>query len=507
MKVLLVYPEYPITFWSFRYALSFISKKASFPPLGLLTIAALLPEEWELRLIDMNVRRLSDREILWADYVFVSAMIVQAESVKKVLDRCKSLGRKVVAGGPLFTTGYEEYAGMADHFVLNEAEKTLPLFLSDLKKGSAKKVYTSAGWADMTTSPVPMRELVRTRDYGAMNIQYSRGCPFDCEFCNITSLFGRVPRTKNKEQLIAELDNIHALDWKGCVFIVDDNFIGNKVKLKNEILPAMIQWMTRNDYPFTFTTEASLNLADDDELMRLMVEAGFDTVFVGIESPNEDSLDECGKRANQGRDMIASIRKMQQFGLEVQGGFIVGFDNDPPEIFDRMISFIQDSSVVTAMVGMLNALPSTKLHSRLTKEGRLLEHTSGNNTDFSINFMPSMEYGSLIKGYQRVMQNIYAPKQYYLRARTFLQNYRPGSNRIFHIRFNYIMALPKSILRIGILGKERFQYWKLFFWSLFRRPKLFPHAITLSIYGFHFRKMVQELVKRELTRNNCDSSV
>ncbi len=505
MKVLLVYPEYPVTFWSFRYALSFISKKASFPPLGLLTIAALLPKEWELRLVDMNVRKLNDKDILWADYVFVSAMIVQAQSVRKVLDRCRALGRKIVAGGPLFTTGYEEFSDTADHFVLNEAEKTLPMFLSDLEQGSPKKIYSSSQWADMTTSPVPRRELVRTRDYGAMNIQYSRGCPFDCEFCNITSLFGRLPRTKSKEQLISELDNIHALGWKGCVFIVDDNFIGNKVKLKNEILPAMIEWMSRNGYPFTFTTEASLNLADDDELMGLMVEAGFDQVFVGIESPNADSLDECGKRANQGRDMIASIRKMQQYGLEVQGGFIVGFDNDPPEIFDRMISFIQDSSVVTAMVGMLNALPSTKLHNRLMKEGRLLEQTSGNNTDFSINFMPSMEYNSLIRGYKRVMQNIYSPKQYYMRARTFLQNYRPGSNRIFHIRFNYMMALPKSILRIGILGKERFQYWKLFFWSLFRRPKLFPHAITLSIYGFHFRKMVQELVKRDLTKNSCDS--
>ncbi len=507
MKVLLVYPEYPVTFWSFRYALSFISKKASYPPLGLLTIAALLPGECELRLVDMNVRKLGDKEILWADYVFVSAMIVQAESVRKLLGRCKSLDRKVVAGGPLFTTGYEEYAGMVDHFVLNEAEQTLPVFLRDLEKGLPKKVYTSAGWADMTTSPVPRRDLVRTRDYGAMNIQYSRGCPFDCEFCNITSLFGRVPRTKNKEQLIAELDNIRALGWKGCVFIVDDNFIGNKVKLKREILPAMIEWMTRNNYPFTFTTEASLNLADDDELMGLMVEAGFDTVFVGIESPNADSLDECGKRANQGRDMIASILKMQQFGLEVQGGFIVGFDNDPPEIFDRMISFIQDSSVVTAMVGMLNALPSTRLHNRLTKEGRLLEQTSGNNTDFSINFLPSMEYNNLIGGYRRVMLNIYSPRQYYLRARTFLQNYRPGSNRIFHIRFNYIMALPKSILRIGILGKERFQYWKLFFWSLFRRPKLFPHAITLSIYGYHFRKMVQELAKRDLRADGSGSSV
>ena len=459
--------------------------------MGLLTVAAMLPEEWELRLADMNVRKLRDKDILWADYVFVSAMIVQAGSVRKVLERCKSLGRKTVAGGPLFTTGHEEYTGVVDHFVLNEAEETLPAFLSDLKKGTPARMYTSAEWADLDTSPVPRRDLIKSRDYGAMNIQYSRGCPFDCEFCNITSLFGRVPRTKTKEQLIAELDSIHALGWKGCVFIVDDNFIGNKVKLKREILPAMIEWMVRNNYPFAFTTEASINLADDDELMGLMVQAGFDTVFVGIESPNEDSLDECGKRANKGRDMIASIRKMQQFGLEVQGGFIVGFDNDPPDIFDRMISFIQDSSVVTAMVGMLNALPSTKLYNRLAKEGRLLKRASGNNTDFSINFIPSMDYDRLLVGYKRVMQNIYSPQQYYKRVRTFLQNYRPGDKMKFHVRYNYVLALPKSIIRIGIFGKERVQYWKLFFWSLFRRPKLFPLAITFSIYGFHFRKMVK----------------
>lgn len=496
MKALLVYPEYPLTFWSFKYALSFISRKASFPPLGLMTVAAMMPDDWEVRLVDMNIGKLRDKDILWADYVFISAMIVQSESVKAVLGRCKSLGRKVVAGGPLFTTGHEEFADSVDHFILNEAEETLPAFLKDLKAGTPEKMYASAKWTDLKASPVPRRNIIKTKDYGAMNVQYSRGCPFDCEFCNITSLFGRVPRTKSKEQMIAELDSIHALKWKGCVFIVDDNFIGNKAKLKREILPAMIQWMSRNKHPFTFTTEASINLADDEELMSLMAQAGFDTVFVGIESPNEDSLDECGKRANKGRDMIASIRKMQRFGLEVQGGFIVGFDNDPPEIFDRMTAFIQDSSVVTAMVGMLNALPSTKLYARLKKEGRLLERTSGNNTDFSINFIPSMDYDRLTAGYKKIMQNIYAPKHYYKRVRTFLKNYRPGQKKLFHIRCNYMMALPKSIVRLGILGKERLQYWRLFFWTLFNRPRLLPYAVTLAIYGFHFRKMTEGMGKR-----------
>jgi radical SAM superfamily enzyme YgiQ (UPF0313 family) len=290
------------------------------------------------------------------------------------------------------------------------------------------------------------------------------------------------------------------------VFIVDDNFIGNKAKLKREILPAIIEWMEEHRYPFTFNTEASMNLADDEELMELMVRAGFDTVFVGIESPNEESLSECDKNANRGRNMIASIRKMQRSGLEVQGGFIVGFDNDPPEIFERMISFIQDSSVVTAMVGMLIALPDTKLYRRLMKEGRLLKETTGNNTDFSMNFMPSMDYHSLVSGYLRIMQNVYSPRQYYERVIRFLRNYRPGRNRVFHLRYNYIMALPKSVLRIGILGRERFHYWKLFFWTLLRRPRMFPYAITLSIYGFHFRKMVKAMVKSETLKPEPDNA-
>jgi radical SAM superfamily enzyme YgiQ (UPF0313 family) len=493
MKVLLIYPEYPPTFWSFKYALSFISKKASFPPLGLLTIASMLPKEWDVRLLDMNVRKLKDKDILWADYVYISAMIVQVESVETVLRRCKSHGRKVVAGGPLFTTEYENYIDMVNHLVLNEAEETLAAFLQDLEDGTPRKIYKSSRWADISTTPVPRRELLNTGDYGAMNMQYSRGCPFDCEFCNITSLFGRIPRTKSKEQIIAELDSIHALKWRGSVFVVDDNFIGNKAKLKREILPAMIGWMEKHKYPFTFNTEASINLADDEELMKLMVNAGFDTVFVGIESPNEESLTECNKQANKGRDMIASIKKMQQFGLEVQGGFIVGFDNDTPDIFDNMISFIQESSVVTSMVGMLNALPSTRLYRRLKSEGRIIKFASGNNTDTSINFIPRMDYDNLIEGYRNIMKSIYSPKYYYRRVRTFLTNYRPGSKKMFHIRFNYLMALPKSIIRLGILGKERFEYWKLFFWTLFKRPDLFPHAITLSIYGYHFRKMVKGL--------------
>jgi radical SAM superfamily enzyme YgiQ (UPF0313 family) len=495
MKILLVYPKYPDTFWSFKYALKFISKKAAFPPLGLLTVAALLPPEWELRLVDLNIAPLKDKDVQWADYVFLSAMSVQRESAKFVIGRCQDLGKKVVAGGPLFTASHDEFEGV-DHFVLNEAEITLPPFLSDLRNGRATKYYTSKEWADVTTTPVPLWELANLKHYSSMNIQYSRGCPYDCEFCDITVLYGRVPRTKSKEQILAELDSLLANRWKGDVFLVDDNFIGNKSKLKREILPALIRWMNGKNHPFALSTEVSINLADDEELMRMMVQAGFDAVFVGIESPNEESLIECKKIPNKNRDLLASVKRIQQFGLRVNGGFIVGFDSDPATIFQQLVDFIQESGIVTAMVGLLNAPRGTRLYQRLTDEGRILKSFSGNNTDSATNFDPRMGIEVLLTGYRNILKSIYSPKQYYARVKQFLKDYQPTQARVFRFRMNYVNALLKSMVVLGVIGKERFQYWKLFFWSLFRRPRLFRLAITFSIYGFHFRKLFeQEILK------------
>lgn len=491
MKILLVYPAYPETYWSFHYALKFISKKASLPPLGLLTVAALLPEHWEKRLVDMNVTHLKDEDIKWADYVFISAMAVQKESARNVINRCKKLGVKTVAGGPLFTTGCREFEDV-DHLILNEGEITLPAFLEDLEKGQARRVYTTGKWADIQKTPVPLWNLINIKNYATMNIQYSRGCPFNCDFCNVTTLFGHKPRTKTAEQILAELNALYSIGWRGGVFFVDDNFIGNKRKLKEEILPAIISWMEARKYPFAFSTEASINLADDDELMQMMVKAGFDSVFVGIETPNEESLVECNKLQNKNRDLIACVKKIQKAGLQVQGGFIVGFDSDSPSIFDRLVSFIQESGIVTAMVGLLNAPLGTKLYHRLSREGRLLKGFTGNNTDFSINFIPKMNYHSLLNGYKSVVNTIYSPKYYYERVIKFLKEFNPASLGIFHINFSHIKAFFKSIVYLGIMGKERVYYWKLFLWSLFRRPRLFPLAITLSIYGFHFRKIYEK---------------
>ena len=489
MKILLVYPKYPDTFWSFKYALKFISKKASLPPLGLLTIASMLPAEWEKKLVDMNVKPLKDKDLLCADYVFISAMSIQKESVKTVLSRCRSLGVKVVAGGPLFTSFHEEFEGDVDHFVLDEAEITLPPFLDDFKKGQAKHLYTSKQRADMKNIPTPLWELIDIKKYASMNIQYSRGCPFDCDFCNITVLYGRVPRTKEKEQVIEEMESLYRRKWKGGLFFVDDNFIGNKLKLKKEILPSIIEWMKSRNYPFSLSTEVSINLSDDVELMQMMVRAGFDTVFIGIETPNEESLAECSKIQNRNRDLIACVKKIQHSGLEVQAGFIVGFDKDPVSIFERLIGFIQESGIATAMVGLLNAPHGTKLYHRLKEEGRLLSAASGDNTDFSINFKPKMSHETLISGYKKVVHTIYSPKHYYARVKKFLKEYKPVKVKTFHFRLSHLKAGFKSVFRLGIIGRERFHYWKLFFWSLFRRPRLFPLAITLTIYGFHFRKI------------------
>ncbi|MHB8057549.1 MAG: B12-binding domain-containing radical SAM protein [Desulfuromonadaceae bacterium] len=491
MKILLVYPCYPETFWSFRHALKFIGRKASFPPLGLLTVAAMLPIEWEKKLVDMNVTPLTDAELTWADYVFTSAMTVQRQSAQEIIDRCRHLGVKIVAGGPLFTACFDDFPEV-DHLVLGEAELTLPPFLADLNKGEARHLYADERWTDLTDTPIPLWNLIDVKAYAAMNIQYCRGCPFDCEFCDITALFGRKPRSKTVQQLIAELESLYIRGWRGAVFLVDDNFIGDKGKLKREVLPTIIDWMGQKKYPFYFYTEASIDLSDDPQLMELLVKAGFEEVFIGIETPHEESNAESSKVQNRSRDLLTSVRRIQQAGLQVHGGFIVGFDSDPPSIFDKQIRFIQESGIVTAMVGLLSAIRGTRLYERMSQEGRLLGDDTGNNMDSSLNFVPRMEAKALIGGYRTILETIYSPKNYYQRVIRLLKEYRPLHLGKFHLQQGYVTALFKSILFLGIIGRERFHYWKLFFWSLARCPRLFPLAITYAIYGFHFRKVTEK---------------
>ncbi len=488
MNILLVYPEFPDTFWSFKHALRFIHKKAASPPLGLLTVAAMLPAEWEKRLVDLNVTSLTPKDLAWADYVFISAMIVQREAARALITRCKESGVKMVAGGPLFTMEHDQFPEV-DHFVLNEAELTLPLFLADLANGHALPLYTTSEYPDIHQTPAPLWQLVNLKHYDTFSIQFSRGCPFSCDFCNVTALLGHRPRTKTAAQIITELDNLYALGWRKSIFFVDDNFIGNKKQIKTEILPALIEWR-KGKTGMPFNTEVSINLVDDPELLNLMTQAGFDTVFVGIETPNEGSLTECSKNQNKGRDLVESVKQLQRAGLQVQGGFIVGFDNDTPSIFQQQIDFIQKSGIVTAMVGLLQAPPGTRLYERMRKEGRLVNEMSGDNVDGSTNIIPKMGLESLQEGYRRLLAQIYAPKAYYERVLTFLREYHPPKIRI-HLDPQYILAFGRSIYQLGIRGVERVQYWQLFFWTLFRRPQLFPLAITLAIMGFHFRQVVE----------------
>jgi len=488
MKILLVYPDCPDTFWNLKYALKFISKKVSLPPLGLLTVAAMLPKQWEKKLIDMNLETLTDSDIHWADYVFISAMVLQKKSVEKIIQKCKNLRTKIVAGGPLFTSANELFDDI-DHLILNEAEITLPLFLQDIKNGNPKHIYKSQQWADITKTPVPLWELLDMNKYAYMSMQYSRGCPFSCDFCGVTSLFGNKMRLKTEDQLLAELEDLYLKGWRGYLFIVDDNFIGNKNQLKKHLLPAMINWMKNRNYPFMFNTQVSINIADDTELMKLMVEAGFNIVFIGIETPHEKGLIECEKHQNKNRDLIDCVKKIQSYGLQVQGGFILGFDSDIPSIFDKLISFIQKSGIVTAMVGLLNAPRGTKLYDRLDRENRLLGDASGDNTDLSMNFIPKMDHQQLIEGYKSVISKIYSHKYYYERIFTLFKNYKPIKKQKIKIDIPEINALIKSIWYIGIKERGKIYYWKLILWTLFRRPQLLQLAITFAIYGFHFRKI------------------
>ena len=422
-------------------------------------------------------------------------MVVQRDSAQEVIRRCKRLGARTVAGGPLFTSEYEEFPDV-DHLVLNEAESTLQLFLEDLSKGCTKHIYTSKERPDVCKTPVPMWSLLNTKKYTTMSIQYSRGCPFDCEFCDIIVLNGNRPRTKTKEQLLAELDGLYNRGWRETVFIVDDNFIGNKRKLKEEILPAMIKWQQDKKFPFGFLTEASINLADDEELMQLMVKAGFDTVFIGIESPNEESLVECNKNQNINRDLIASVKKIQNYGMQVHGGFILGFDSDPDSIFKSQSNFIQKSGIVTAMVGLLNAPPGTRLYQRLKKENRLLEGISGDNTDGSLNFVPKMGREKLINGYRHVLTSIYSSKQYYKRVKIFLKEYKPRKRKgLPQLRFWHIRALITSMWVMGVLERDRWYYWRFFISTLLKNPRSFPISMAFAVYGFHFRKIVRKYTK------------
>ncbi len=488
MNVLLIYPKFPDTFWSFKYALSFIRKRAAFPPLGLLTVAALLPDEFQKRLVDVNVDGLTDDDLSWADLVFIGGMAIQRDSAKQIIARCKAKDLKVIAGGPLFTAEPEAFEEV-DHLVLDEAELTLPPFLEDLKNGHLKKIYRASGFCDLHQTPIPSIDLIHTKRYASMAIQFSRGCPFNCEFCNVTALFGHRPRLKTPQQIIAELDNIYDAGWRGSIFFVDDNFIGNKQYLKAQLLPALIEWR-KDKRGCVFFTEASINLADDPELLDMMVKAGFDSVFIGIESPDDACLRECHKTQNRNRDLLQSVKTIHQAGLQVMGGFIVGFDSDTHSIFQRQIDFIQQSGIVAAMVGILQAPPGTRLFDRLQGENRVVSAFSGDNVDGTTNIIPKMGLERLLDGYRSIMKQIYSPRNFYRRVRNSLQELKAPSITM-PMDVQRILAFFRSCFRLGVWGKGRLHYWHLLLWTLLRKPRLVPLAVTLAIYGHHYRRICE----------------
>jgi radical SAM superfamily enzyme YgiQ (UPF0313 family) len=450
----------------------------------------MLPSDWDLKLVDLNVERLKDSDIRWADYVMISAMIVHQESVHEIVARCQARSKPVIAGGPLFTTGYEGFPGI-QHFVLGEAEDVIPALVVDMLAGSVRPKYETLIRPDVTRVPKPRWDLIELKHYVTMAVQFSRGCPFDCEFCDIIVMNGRVPRTKTTGQLIAELEALRLRGWKDMVFVVDDNFIGDRKRTK-ALLHELIVWRDRVRPEMGFFTEASVNLADDQELCELMVRAGFKKVFVGIETPVAESLQECHKLQNKGRDLVQSIKELQQAGMEVMGGFIVGFDNDQQDIFKRQFEFIQKSGVVTAMVGLLQALPQTRLYQRLLKEGRLETAASGNNTEAFLNFKTRLNREFLIEGYRDLMKRLYEPKAYYARIRTFLESHRPQGPQL-RISTADIKAFVRSFWLLGLRERGRHLYWRFFCSTLLRRPKQLRHAIELAVIGYHFRKVARNL--------------
>jgi radical SAM superfamily enzyme YgiQ (UPF0313 family) len=495
-NVLLVYPEIPTTYWSFKYAIPFINKKSTMPPLGLMTVAALLPENYNLKLIDMNVSELTEQAVKDADIVFVSAMIVQKNSLCKVIELCKKCGTPVAVGGPYPSSSYKEIEGV-DYFILNEAEVTLPKFIRDFEKGSPKKIYLTDVKPDIAKTPVPRLDLIQNvNDYVFLALQYSRGCPFNCEFCDIIEMLGRTQRSKETVQFINEMEAVYNTGFRGSLFIVDDNFIGNKTKVK-DLLKAIVEWQKEKNFPFSLFTEASINLAHDDELLDLMAEAGFFAVFVGIESPDAATLALTQKKQNLREDILENVIKIQKKGLEVYGGFIVGFDSDPENIFDMQIDFIQQAAIPTAMIGLLTALPNTQLYRRLMSEGRLTGALKGNNThDFELNFIPKMPKEKLFKGYKRVISEIYNPVKYFERCYTLisrLPNKRVSDRKV---AWNDIKALILSLIKQGFSGYGII-YFKYLLKVLIHRRAMFPQAINFAIKGYHFFRITHEIIKAE----------
>ena len=504
-NALLVYPEFPPSYWGYNYALDFIGRKSNMPPLGLLTVAGLFSKDYRLKVVDMNVTPLLDSDLEWADVVFTSTMVVQKESLFEVVERCNRANTPIVSGGPHPTSyrdeierAMQERDGWVDHFLFGEVEESFDDFLTDLQNGNAKDVYTEPRKPDVTKTPLPRYDLLNLKDYGSMALQFSRGCPFDCEFCDITKLFGRVPRTKMNEQVLAEFNMLHHLGWRGAMFLVDDNFIGNK-RDAMRLLPAITEWQETRDYPFQLYTETSVNLVDIPGMLDGMAEAGFIMTFLGIESPNDEALQKTVKQQNTSKDesaesyLLRAIRKIQEAGLEATAGFIVGLDGDKE--FQSHIDFIQKAGIPRAMAGLLTALKQTNLYNRLETEGRLLGESNGNNVSIELNFVPELDREVLIEEYKRILRVLYEPslKSYFERCLTLFEHWRP-KKRTVRIGKMEILALLRSIRQQLLSPKQGPTYLWFLIRVLMRHPGRLPDAVLFAILGYHHEKVTSEQI-------------
>ena len=496
MKALLVYPEFPTTYWSFEFSMKLVGKKCMLPPLGLITVAAMLPKHWQSKLVDLNIDSLSDREILKSDIVLLSGMQVQRASFHEMLKRCRRLGVPTVVGGP-YVTSEPHLFDDADYLVLGEAEETIDGFCADLEAGRAERVTKNQTLPDVTISPVPRFDMLRRGVYYNLSVQYSRGCPFSCEFCDIIVMYGRKPRTKSSEQIMAELDAIKGTGFRGSVFFVDDNFIGNK-KAVRTMLPEIRMWQERNSWPFEFYTEASLNIAEDSALMTAMTHAGFDSVFIGIESPSAESLVETKKNQNVKGDMVDRVHEVLRHGLNVRAGFIIGFDNDGPDIFDRQIEFIEQAAIPFAMIGVLQALPNTPLETRLKEAGRMRPMPFGDQFGRT-NFETVLPEPELLTGYKRILETIYEPSRYLERVMSMMRHRDKG--RAFNpgVKPHHIVWALRAVTIQGLFASYRKEYWR-FLGEVWRwKPSKLAEALMHAGAGHHFIEYTRRVVIPRLT--------
>ena len=500
MRVLLLYPEFPQSFWSFEKTLELVGKKSLLPPLGLITVAGLLPREWEYRLVDRNIGKVSEADWEWAELVLLSGMIVQKDDMLLAIKEAHQHGKKVAVGGPYATSLPDEVA-IADYRILDEGELTIPMFLEALEEGATSGTYRSEIKASVTETPIPRYELLDLTAYDNMSVQFSRGCPFQCEFCDIIVLYGRKPRTKDPKQLLKELDYIYDLGWRGGVFMVDDNFIGNKRNVKL-LLKELKEWMREKEYPFSFDTEASVDLANDEELMELMVECSFKKVFLGIETPDEASLALTQKFQNTRDPLTESVDKITRYGLQVMAGFIIGFDNEKKGAGDRIVSFVEQTGIPMAMFSMLQALPNTALWHRLEKEGRMLDQGANINQTTLMNFIPTRPIEDIANEYVNGFYELYDPKTYLNRTyRYFMKLGVPRHSGKRKIDSSSIKALLTICWRQGVLRETRWTFWKNFVGVIQRNPKLLPLYVVACAYLEHFieyRQIVTEKITDQL---------